>query len=250
MTLVSMFETDVPDLIDDALARLMRLHRTHFDGSWWRTESRRARATASDLGWLVEAHVSAFEATGDDGALSLVDGVVDHLLEHHWDGEVPTRAARHRGRGLFTSSDLADALALRAKDVIDDATPSSHAVAATALARLSMLRGDDDAASVAERLVEIAGELLDRQPTLVADLVRAYISVDDGREVVVPGPRGPLVDYVRRHFVPASVLVTGSGASPLLEGREPGRAYVCRKRVCAAPVDDVSALAAALSVVS
>jgi len=35
-----------------------------------------------------------------------------------------------------------------------------------------------------------------------------------------------------------SVLVTGSGSSPLLSQRSPGLAYVCRSGVCQLPVDN------------
>jgi uncharacterized protein YyaL (SSP411 family) len=39
------------------------------------------------------------------------------------------------------------------------------------------------------------------------------------------------------------VLVTGTGASALLEGRHAGSAYVCEAGVCQLPVDTVTALA-------
>jgi hypothetical protein len=50
-------------------------------------------------------------------------------------------------------------------------------------------------------------------------------------------------------FTRRSVLVTGSGSSPLLDGRQSGLAYVCRAGVCHLPVDRVSALAEQLRIV-
>jgi uncharacterized protein YyaL (SSP411 family) len=246
MTLVAFFESDVAELIDEARRRLADLHATHFHRSWWRTQSLQAHATSADLAWLIEAHVAGFEATGEDELLEPVAAIIDQLLEHYWDGPRPTAQARDNGGGLFTTSDLAAALPIRAKEVIDDATPSSQAVAAHALARFAMISGDDDALAVAERLVALGGELLARQPSVVADLARAYGVVATGREIVVPGARGELSAVVRDSFVPGSVLVTGTGRSPLLEGRLAGWAYVCRRRVCDAPVNEASELAALL----
>ena len=56
----------------------------------------------------------------------------------------------------------------------------------------------------------------------------------EGVEVVVPGG-GPLYERARSRHLPRAVVVGGAGASPLLEGREPGVAYVCRGGVCDAP---------------
>ena len=46
------------------------------------------------------------------------------------------------------------------------------------------------------------------------------------------------------------VLITGDGPSPLLEGRQPGLAYVCEHGVCQRPVDSVSELLNLLEAVS
>ena len=58
-----------------ATSLLSALHRTHFrDGVWWRTDDRRAYASASDVAWLLDACVDAFEATGEDAWLGRAAG--------------------------------------------------------------------------------------------------------------------------------------------------------------------------------
>ena len=130
----------------------------------------------------------------------------------------------------------------RPKEIFDGATPSSHAVACRALARLSLCTGDDVSGLVARRLVELARPLLIAHPSAVPDLLDAAGFALDGVEVVVPGPRSALADHVRSTAMRRAVLVTGSGDSTLLAQRRVGLAYVCRAGVCRRPVGDVAAL--------
>jgi uncharacterized protein YyaL (SSP411 family) len=243
MFAVAAFESCDDTLIDVALELLQNLSLSHFSSErWWRTEAQRAHATAADIGWLIEAQLSAFETTGDDQWLTDADDLIHYLLRHYWDGPVPTASQADQGNGLFATSDDVSDIFIRPKEIFDGATPSSHAVCATAMARYALLNGDDDVMLVAERLIELAGTLLNEHPAAVPDLVRAYGFVNEGREIVVPGESNELSNLVRSFFVPCAVTITGTGNSPLLAERERGRAYVCRGRSCDLPTSDVARL--------
>jgi len=57
---VALFEVRDATHAERALSLLESLQRTHFhDGVWWRTESRRAHASASDVAWMSDACVDA-----------------------------------------------------------------------------------------------------------------------------------------------------------------------------------------------
>ena len=227
-----------------ALARdLLDLWRvTHFQrGHWWRTESAHDHATAADLAWLIDAHVDAFEDGGDDRWLETAYELASYLIEHFWDGPVPTTRHAHVGGGLFSTSDQCADLFVRPKEIFDGATPSSHAVATRSLARLALCRGDQDLMVVAERLVELGAELIATHPRAVVDLVQGAAFVS-GVEVVVPGDANALSDHVRSLPMLRGVLITGSGSSPLLEDRRPGLAYVCHQGSCQRPVSSVAEL--------
>jgi hypothetical protein len=232
-----------PDLVARGLDLLESLPGTHFSrATWWRTEHREAHASASDVAWLLEARLDAFEATGEDRWLETSRELAAYLLTHYWDGEVPSSRAPHAGAGLFSSSDLVDDLTTRPKEIFDGATPSSHAVACRAIARLALCDGDGELLCVAQRLVELAGAMIATHPSAVPDLVAAAGFALEGIEVVVPGGANELSDHVRLMAMSDSVLITGSGSSPLLGQREAGLAYVCRAGVCELPARSIDEL--------
>ena len=230
----------------EALTLLASLTTSHFRrGHWWRTQHGRDYATAADLAWLIDACVDAFEVAGDDDWLSRAQEVAHYLIEHFWDAAVPRAGSPHDGAGFFLTSDQCTDLFTRPKEIFDGATPSSHAVATRALARLALCRGDRDLMCVAQRLVDIGAELLATHPRAVVDLLDAA-AFTRGVEVVIPGGANDLSDHVRSLPMLHGVLITGSGTSPLLLERRAGLAYVCHQGWCERPVADVEELASLL----
>ncbi|CAB4862566.1 unannotated protein [freshwater metagenome] len=243
MTAVALFETFEPDLVNDGLRLLDDLASTHHASSkWYRTDGKTSYATAADLAWFAIALTSAYEATAADGYLERSAAVADYLLDNHWQGELPTKDAPHAGEGILSSSKQQSDLPWRARDVFDGATPSGYATATMAFARLAKLTGEDRFLLAAERLIALARPLIIEHPTAVPDLLDAALFHEQGVEVVIPGPPGPLLEEARRTFMAHGVIVHGTGTSPLLRGRAVGSAYVCRNSSCQTPVDSPSDL--------
>ncbi len=247
MLATAFLRSDDPPFVARGFELTDGLFVTHFaEATWWRTQHRRAVATAADVAWLMEATLDAFELSGEERWLERADALARYLLEHYWDGPPPDARHPHQGAGIFTQSDTVHDLALRPKEIFDGATPSAHAVSTRSLARLALCRGDDDLLAVAQRLVDLAGSLLLKHPSAVVDLLDGAGFALEGVEVVVPGAPGALAARVRSRAMPRTVLVTGAGASPLLVGRREGLAYVCRGGVCDLPAHDVAQLDAQL----
>ena len=222
---------------------LASLARSHFrDGVWWRTEQCKAYATAADVAWLLDATLDAYELAGDESWLTYSRELASYLLARYWDGELPSVASPRRGRGIFVQCDMVNDVLARPKEIFDGATPSSHAVACRALARLALVTGDNDTLAVSQRLVELGATLLSTHPSAVPDLVDAAGFALEGVEFVVPGGANALSDHLRLKVMPRSVLITGTNSSPLLENRSWGAAYVCRRGSCELPVHSVAAL--------
>ena len=239
----ALFAAHDAELDAEATALLAALETSHFArGHWWRTETCRDYATASDLAWLIDAHVDAFEVAGEDSWLVRAYEIARYLIEHYWDAEVPSPRSASVGAGFFSTSDQCTDLFVRPKEIFDGATPSSHAVATRSLARLAMCRGDQELLCVPERLVALGAELMATHPLAVVDLVEAA-SFLTGLEVVIPGAPNDLSKHVRSLPMFHGVLITGSGSSPLLEDRREGLAYVCHRGWCERPVSSVAELA-------
>jgi len=85
-------------------------------------------------------------------------------------------------------SDFVTDLSERPKEIFDGATPSSHAVACRALARLALCRGDVETLVVAQRLVELAAHYWSITERRAGPGGGGRFRLE-GVEIVVPGPR-------------------------------------------------------------
>jgi uncharacterized protein YyaL (SSP411 family) len=213
------------------------------DGRWlrsWQADGgARHLAYAADHAALVDAFTRLYEATGEARWIAEARSTADAMVELFWDGE--------RG-GLFTTGADAERLVTRNKDLMDNATPSANSLAAVGLLRLAALTGEDAYRERAHAILRLAGPLATRHPTAFGHLLAAVDMERAGLdEVVVAGDRPDLVAEVQHRYLPNAVLAWGERfPSPLWEGREDGRAYVCRHYACRLPAADVATLAAQL----
>jgi uncharacterized protein YyaL (SSP411 family) len=237
--------TGRPDWLDDARANaeflLAALRRR--DGRWrrsWQGGQARHLAYATDYAALVGAFCRLAEATGEARWITEARAVADAMLNLFWDDNAG---------GLYTSGRDAERLITRAKDILDNVTPSANGAAALALVRLAALTGEDLYRERAEAIVRLVAEPLSRHPSAFAhllgavDLLHAPVT-----EVAIVGERPDLVRAVQSRYLPNAVLAWGEPyPSPLFEGRDEGKAYVCRNYACQRPSDNVDELLAQLS---
>jgi len=216
--------------------------RREDDGRWlrsWQGGRARQLAYAADYAWLVDAFTRLGELRGQARWTQLARETADALLELFWDPDEG---------GLFTTGKDAERLIVRAKDTIDGATPSANSVAAMALGRLGALTGEDRYTEAAWSILELLAGRAAGSPTAFTNLLAAADLLSGGiTEVAVVGDRPDLVAAVAAGYRPAVVRAWGEPyPSPLWEGREAGKAYVCRNYACLEPVDTVDALVAQL----
>jgi hypothetical protein len=234
------------DWLDAAVANaeflLANLRRP--DGRWlrsWQAErGARHLAYAHDHAALVEAFVRLAEASGEPRWLAAAAEVADALLALFWDGDAG---------GLFTTGADADALIVRPKDLMDNATPAAASLAATGLSRLAALTGEARYAEAADVLLRLLAGPAVRHPQAFGMALSALQAAGSERiEIVVPGRSAALIDALRGRWLPNAVLAWGErGAGPLWEGRVEGAAYVCSGFRCGLPATTVAELTAQLA---
>jgi uncharacterized protein YyaL (SSP411 family) len=213
------------------------------DGRWlraWQADAgARHLAYATDHGALVDAFTRLAEATGEARWIAEARAAADALIELFWDEE---------HGGVFTTGHDADALIARPKDLMDNATPGANGLAAVGLLRIAALTGDERYRDHGEAVVRLLGEMAVAHPTAFGHALAAVDLLARGTtEVVVAGDRPDLLAEARAGFHPTAVLAWGERYdSPLWEGREDGRAYVCQGYACRLPASTVDELHAQL----
>jgi uncharacterized protein YyaL (SSP411 family) len=199
--------------------------------SWQEHGGARHLAFAADHAALVDAFTRLAEASGRARWIDEARTTADALLDLFHDDD---------GGGFATTGRDGEALVARSKDVMDNATPAANTMAASALLRLAALTGEDRYREAAEEVLELLGELAGTHPSAFANLLAAAEMDTVGlTEVAVVGDAPQLVSAVQAAYRPNVVLAWGEPyPSPLWEGREAGRAYVCRDYACRAPVTE------------
>ena len=218
---------------------LRELRRT--DGRWHRswqadgTPNARHDALAADHANLIDAFTRLGEATGQARWITAATEVADVLLDHFWDTD---------SGGVFTTADDAEALVVRQKDLMDNATPSANSVTAVALYRLGALTGEARFTNHADQTMQLLGRIMAQSPTACGNALGAVdMRTTSMTEVLVTGNRPDLVAIAQSQWLPNAVLAWGEPYdSPLWVDRPDGFAYVCRNFACELPVSNAADL--------
>ena len=205
---------------------------------------------AEDYGYVIEACIRLFEVTGDvewlRSARSLADRAIELFLDPH-------------GGGFYTTGDDAPRLVTRSKDLVDNAMPAANSIFALELQRLATLTGQDRYRAIAEDIIRLTLEPMQKTPLAFGYLLGAADAhVRPTREIVLTGPpseeRKKMEREVRSGFLPDALLVVAETVDdeaarsiPLLDGRGQdgvAMAYVCTNGTCKLPVTTAAELAA------
>src|SRR6059036_1322991 len=164
--------------------------------------------------------------------------------------------------GYFSTSGKDQSVFLRMKDDNDGAEPAASSVAALNLLRLAQFRDDKTMAERARKTIDAFATTLSHFPSAMPQMLVALdYSLSKPRQIVIAGKKDApetkaLLEEVRRHFLPKTVLLLADGsdgqkflgekneairAMSMVEGKP--AAYVCENFTCKAPVTEPKQLA-------
>jgi hypothetical protein len=211
----------------------------------WRNGQAKFDAYLDDYAFLANAFVSLYEASfyerWIDEAVQLAEIMLDHFREPD-------------DQGFFYTCDDQEALIARSKDIMDNATPSGNAVAATALLRLGKLCGNAAYLEAAEGVLRLGTGLMKRSAIASAQLLIALdMYLGPAPEIVVLGDKekpetAVVLSDLRARFMPNRVVACrpsadvgeSSNLAQVFAGKtkQDGAPtiFVCENSSCDAPV--------------
>ena len=231
------------DFLLSNMRRDDRLLRSYKDGA------ARVDAFLEDYGAVGNALVTVYEVTLEPRWLDEIRWIADRMVELFWDAETGV---------FFDAPSDGEALIVRPRDIMDNATPSGNSLAVELLLRTAHLFGDERHREVALGvLVREAGSMA-RFPSAFGRLLSAVDrTVAPSVEIAIVGERDDPAtrDLLRAALEPYLPNRTMAGATagevvdhelPVLENREAQggnpTAYVCESYACRAPVSSPDAL--------
>jgi uncharacterized protein YyaL (SSP411 family) len=215
----------------------------------------RFNAYLEDYGLLAGAMIDLYEASLDSNYLGQARTLADAILDRFVD--------RDQGGFFFTSNDH-ERLIARTKPAFDGSTPSGNSVTVMALLRLGEYTGDERYRVEAERALRLFREPMEQQPFGFAHMLEAADLYQRGpTEVVVAGEADSpgfrhWVERLGLLYVPNLALFAAGpegGAELTMPEQVRGKhaidgrvtAYVCRERICSAPIVEFKELESELS---
>ena len=210
----------------------------------WRAGEARLAAYLDDYAGLACALMELYQATYDEKYLATAGELIDTLLARFGD----------ESAGFYFTADDHEQLLTRNRDFTDNATPSGNAQAATALLQLASITDRGDFAAAGEAVLNATGELMQRIPHGVGQMLLAadwFIGPVE-QYVFVGTDAAELAREAAASFSPRRLVLwrdtsAASGpADPLFAQRAAvnGQAalYVCHGQTCDAPVVGVDAI--------
>ena len=249
---------DRPDYTAAALRNAAFLLRELTDGTRVRRTWKGGRAKLDgyleDYALLADALLTVHELSFDPRWLKAAVEIGAQIVNRFWEP----------GAGLFYDTAVdAEALVVRPRDPLDNATPAGNSVATLVLLKLAQLTGDADGARRATSVLAGHRDAFARYPTAFGELLGALdFAVGPTREVTLVGARPAtdtraLLAEVYARYQPNRIVIgrapddaESPALSPLFEGREQraGRAtaYVCEGYTCGPPATTPAELATQL----
>lgn len=200
-----------------------------------------------DYAFFIWGLLELYEATFKVRYLKAAIELNEDLLTHFWDNTTG---------GFFITSDDAENILIRKKDIYDGAVPSGNSVAMLDLIRLGKITADAELERNAEAIGQAFSRIIEQAPAGYTMFISALdFALGPSSEVVIAGDlhavdTGDMLKALRKEFVPNKVVIFRPNEESeimrisdytrnlsIKEGR--ATAYICRNFSCRLPVTEL-----------
>ena len=169
----------------------------------------------------------------------------EYLIKHFWDNE---------NGGFFFTSDEAEKLIVRQKDLYDGAIPSGNSVAALNLLRLARITGNTELEVKASLIGKVFSQSISNSPSAFTQFLSALdFAFGPSKEIVIVegnNSKDEFLKKIREEFNPNKVVLLKSAELENISGyvkdlkSVDGKTtvYVCKNFVCDLPITDAEEL--------
>lgn len=194
-------------------------------------------AFLEDYAYLIQAYTSLYQVTFNEGWLHKAERWCHYVMKNFYDQE----------DGFFhLSSQTAEQLIAKKKEIFDNVIPSSNSVMARNLHILGILLDQDVWKHHAIKMTTQLSQLIESEPGYMSNWGILFSEIIHGMsEVVISGEDAIAYGHeLHQHFLPFIVTVGTREKSdlPLLAGRDakPNQTliYVCKNKTCQLPVNN------------
>ena len=213
------------------------------------------RANVDDYAFFIWGMIELYESTFDIKYLKVALSLQDEMDKGFWDDK--------NGGYYFTSND-AEKLISRQKEIYDGAIPSGNSVAGLNLLKLSRITGEVEYEQKAAKLGKAFSETIESGPmAYTLFMIGLDFGIGPSYEVVIVGDPGAkdtkaMIDAVRKNYSPSKVVLTKgkdddkiteiadfTKGQSSIEGK--ATAYVCLNHICNLPTTDINKMLELLS---
>ncbi|MEQ9619893.1 MAG: thioredoxin domain-containing protein [Deltaproteobacteria bacterium] len=207
------------------------------------------QATIDDYSFFIWGLLELYESTFEIRYLEAALELQKIMTELFWDDE--------NGGFYFTSED-AEELIARQKEIYDGAIPSGNSVAMLNLLKISRITGDPSFESMASKLGIAFSQPIEQAPSAYTQLLAGLdFGIGPSYEVVIVGEPGTedtkkMLRALRKEYVPNKVVLFREAndkseitkiaeftkGQSAMDGKS--TAYVCLNHICKLPTDDIN----------
>ncbi len=202
-------------------------------------------ANLDDFAFFIQALIDLYETEFDFKYLNTANEMNEYLLKHFWDNE---------NNGFFFTSDKAEKLIVRQKDLYDGAIPSGNSIAALNLLRLARITGITELEVKASLLGKAFSQSISNSPSAFTQFLCALdFAIGPSNEIVIVegnNSKDEFIKKIRDEFNPNKVVILkgeeiekiSDYIKDLKSVNGKTTIYICKNFVCDLPIIDAEGL--------